>query len=209
MRLGIFGGSFDPVHVGHLQLAATCREHAALDEVWFMPAARQPFKLQGPRATDDDRYAMLELALADQRQMRVSRIELDRAGISYTVDTLRVIAAKQPSSELFLLLGEDALIDLPTWREAEEVCRLAAPLITARAGETREDKLAIDFNRLNGVASKEQIDQMRALKIDVRPADVSSTTIRHRIAEGRSISGLVPPDVAEYIMAHRLYLAAR
>ena len=144
MRLGIFGGSFDPVHDGHLELAVTCRDQAHLDEVRWIPAASQPLKPDGPFASDDDRCAMLQTANAGQEAMVVSRIELDRAGVSYTVDTLREISAAHPGDSLFLLLGADSLVDLPHWREPVEICRLALPLVVSRP-----DAKVVDFSVLD------------------------------------------------------------
>lgn len=115
MRLGLFGGSFDPVHHGHLRLAACCAERAGLDQVWFVPAAVQPFKQPGPVAGDADRLAMLRLATEGRPDFVVSTIEIDRGGVSYSVDTLR---------------------DLANWREPDEVLRLATPLVVQRPGES-------------------------------------------------------------------------
>ncbi|MEN0111436.1 MAG: nicotinate (nicotinamide) nucleotide adenylyltransferase, partial [Planctomycetota bacterium] len=127
MRLGVFGGSFDPVHIGHVRLARACRDQASLDRVWFVPAATQPHKPGGPVASGEDRLAMLRLALADEPGLEASPIELDRGGVSYTVETLRAIAESQPAAELFFLMGADTLRDLPNWREPGEVLRLATP----------------------------------------------------------------------------------
>ena len=112
MRIGIFGGSFNPIHFGHLLLAETCREQCRLDEVWFVPAARPPHKQDLPLAPDADRVAMLQLAVGGHKPFRVSEIELQREGVSYTVDTLREIAEQQPDAELFFLMGADSLAEL-------------------------------------------------------------------------------------------------
>ena len=200
MRLGIFGGSFDPVHIGHVQLVVTCRDQVPLDKVWLMPAARQPFKLQGPHATDDQRCAMLGLAIADQQRIHVSRIEIDRSGVSFTVDTLREIAVTQPHDDLFLLLGADTLADLPSWREAEVICRLATPIVVSRAGEA-----PVDFDILAGIVPTGRTEQIRKRRIDMPPVDVSSSVIRRRIADGGSIAGMVPPAVADFIIDRGLY----
>src|SRR5262245_62009417 len=120
-RLGIFGGSFDPVHNGHLLLAECCREQCRLDEVWFLPAAAPPHKLGHVLAPAKARIEMLELAISGHEAFRVSPLEIERGGVSYTVETLRAIALQEPQAALFLLMGADSLRDLPTWREPEEI----------------------------------------------------------------------------------------
>ena len=134
MRIGVFGGSFDPVHLGHLLLAECCWRQAALDRVLFVPAAQQPHKPQAPRGGDADRVAMLRLAIAGRPEFDVSTIEIDRGGVSYTVDTLRALRAAEPDAELFFLMGADSLADLPQWREPAAICELATPLVVRRAG---------------------------------------------------------------------------
>ncbi len=156
-RLGIFGGSFDPVHFGHLELARACHDQANLDEVWFTPTAIQPLKHGGPQATDNQRIEMLRLAIeSDETESiapgrghhreamvgprlnwRVCTLEIDRGGYSYTVDTLRQLQIELPETELFFLMGADALRDVPTWKEPAEIFRMAKPLVVARAGEPR------------------------------------------------------------------------
>ncbi len=186
MRLGIFGGSFDPVHCGHLTLARCCREQADLDEVWLVPAAVQPHKPEGPVASDADRLAMLRLATQGEPGQRVASLEVDRGGVSYTVETLRGIAEQQPEAELFLLMGADTLADLPHWREPEAVRRLATPLVVHRPGEAMPDAEGIQVVEMPGM-------------------DVSSSEIRRRVARGESIEGLTPEGVAEYIQRAGLY----
>lgn len=200
MKFGIFGGSFDPVHIGHIQLALACRDQVPLDTVCFIPAAQQPLKQEGPYASDDDRLAMLELAIGGIQQMVISRIEIERSGVSYTIDTLRTIAQTQPQDELFLLLGSDALADFPSWRQIKKIIQMATPIIVIRSGGAE-----IDWNVLADWMPKQRIVQLRQLSIHMPPVDVSSTEIRRRISLGQSINGLVPPAVAEYITQHGLY----
>ncbi|TWT99803.1 Nicotinate-nucleotide adenylyltransferase [Botrimarina colliarenosi] len=187
MRLGLFGGSFDPVHNGHLALAACCAEQGQLDAVWLIPAAVQPLKPDGPVAADADRVAMLRLATEGQAGREVSTIEIDRGGVSYTVDTLRQMRGQLPDAELFFLMGADTLRDFSSWREPAEVLRLARPMVVQRPGE-------------GGVAT-----EVPHLRIDMPPMAVSSSDLRRRIAAGESIVGLVPDTVAEYIARHGLY----
>lgn len=200
MRLGLFGGSFDPVHYGHLRLAEQCRAQAKLDEVWLIPAATQPHKRGGPQASAADRMRMLELAVADCPGLRVSSMEIDRGGVSYTVDTLRTIHAENPSAELLLLMGADTLRDLPNWREPAEVCSLATPLVVHRAGEP-----APDFDALAILVSAKRLEQIRALEVEMPAVDVSSTEIRLRVSRNESIDGMTPRKVAEYIATNNLY----
>ena len=201
MRLGLFGGSFDPVHFGHLRLATECRAQSRLDEVWLVPAARQPHKPGGPQASALDRMRMLELAVADIPALSVSRIEIDRGGVSYTVDTLREIQATHPHAELFLLMGADTLRDLPNWREPAEICRLSTPLVVHRAGEPPPD-----FDVLAPLVSADRLAQIRALEVEMPAVDISSTEIRERVARGESIEGMMPREVVEFIVLRGLYL---
>ncbi len=200
MRLGIFGGSFDPVHNGHLLLAECCCAQAQLDRVLLMPAAHSPHKLLSPQASDADRVAMLQLAIVGRPEFAVSSIEIDRGGVSYTVGTLRELAAREPGAELFLLLGADSLADLPSWREPAAICELALPLAVHRAGWPEPN-----FDALRGVASAERIAQMRSHQVEMPATPVSSSAIRKQIADGGAWQEFVPPGVADYIAAQNLY----
>ena len=200
MRLGLFGGSFDPVHLGHLQLAQSCQQQARLDEVWFVPAATQPFKHQGPAATDQQRLAMLRLATQDEPTWQVSQIELDRGGVSYTADTLRSVHQQRPDDELFFMMGADSLRDFASWREPQEILRLATPLVVARAGEPLPD-----FDALESICPPERVEQIRQAKVDMPAMDIASSTIRQRIATGQDVSQLLPESVSEYLQREQLY----
>jgi nicotinate-nucleotide adenylyltransferase len=196
MRLGIFGGSFDPVHNGHLALARACQQQVGLDEVWFMPTAVQPLKAHGPHAGDSDRVEMLRLAMADEPAWRVCTLEVERGGRSYTVDTMRRLHEELPEAELFFLIGADALRDVAQWKEPREIFRLATPLIVHRPGEAQPDVAAL--GALCTRATQRRIVNMPLV-------DVSSTEIRRRIAAGESIASLTPRAVIDYIAQHRLY----
>lgn len=200
MRLGLFGGSFDPVHLGHLELARSCQASAGLDQVWFLPAATQPFKQRGPVASDDDRLTMLELAIADEPSWKICRVEIDRGGLSYTVDTLRALHAEHPKAQLYFMMGADTLHDFPTWREPAAICQLATPLVVARAGEP-----APDFDALLSVCSPERVEEVRAARVTMREMPISSSAIRATIAAGNDASRLLPPGVWKYIESHDLY----
>lgn len=203
MRLGLFGGSFDPVHRGHLALAASCLEQARLDRVWFVPAAHQPFKPTGPHASNADRVAMLELAAADNQAFEISQIEIDRGGVSYTIDTLLTIKSLLPEAQLFLLMGADSLIDFPQWRRPTEICEVAMPLVVNRAGES-----AANFDPLSEIISSERLAEILASQVEMPPMAISSSEIRRRVATGGEWEEMVPERVAEYIREHRLYLGA-
>lgn len=208
MRLGIFGGSFDPVHNGHLALAHACHEQAALDEVWFMPTAVQPLKRGGPHATDKQRREMLNAAIewamsepgrpcpCPDSPWRVCTLEIERGGYSYTVDTLHQLHRELPTAKLFFMIGADAVRDVPKWREPSEIFRLATPLVVHRAGQPDPDFAALA--RLCTPDTQPQLVEMPSI-------DVSSTDVRLCVAAGQSIAGLVPEPVADYIAEHNLY----
>ena len=200
MRLGLFGGSFDPVHLGHLLLAESCREQERLDEVWFVPAAVSPFKQHQDRTAAAQRVDMLELAVGGHEAFRVCRMEIDRGGVSYTVDTLAELKQSRPADELFFLLGADALADLPEWREPRRILELATPLVVRRPGSPE-----LDFSRLSEIASAARIAQIRGLQIEMPQIDISSRDLRQRVAEGRSIRYRTPRSVEKYIETAGLY----
>jgi nicotinate-nucleotide adenylyltransferase len=196
MRLGIFGGSFDPVHSGHLALARACQQQATLDEVWFMPTAVQPLKASGPQARDSDRVEMLRLATAENPAWRVCTLEIDRGGRSYTIDTMRQLHEELPEASLFFLIGADALRDVAQWKEPREIFRLATPLIVHRPAEAPPDLATL--GALCTSATQPRI-------VDMPLVDISSTDIRRRVAAGELIASLTPSAVREYIAQHRLY----
>ena len=179
MRIGIFGGSFDPVHHGHLIAATSLAEQLGLDEVRLVVAAQQPLKTRGHGAAAEHRAAMVELAVRGAGRLTASRAELGREGPSYTVDTLRAFQAENDRAELVLLLGADAAEELPRWHQVDDVRRMARVEVFARGGEGSG----------HGVPR----------------VDISSTHIRARVTRGQSIRYWVPDAVADYIGAHGLY----
>lgn len=200
MRLGIYGGSFDPVHYGHLLLAECCREKSRLDEVRFLPAAVPPHK-QGRELTPADfRIEMLELALAGQPEFSVCRYETDRGGVNYTVDTLTHFQESEPQAELFFLLGADMLHDLPRWRNAARVCELAIPIAVSRPGSKPPD-----FDVLSEIASADRVEQIRRHQVEMPEIGISSTAIRRRVSAGMSIRYQTPRAVEKLIEARGLY----
>lgn len=199
-QVGIFGGSFDPVHYGHLILAETCREALQLDEVLLIPAATSPLKPQGPVAAEAHRLRMLELAVGGTPQLRVDPLEIDRRGVSYTVDTLRAVGGREPRAELWLLVGADSVASMDRWHAPAEVLRLARLGVVGRAGHEPPD--------LGATAQLlAEVDRPRfAPRVVSMPAiEISSTELRCRVAAGRSIRFRTPRAVEAYIKAERLY----
>lgn len=202
-RLAVFGGSFDPVHFGHLRLAECCQSRHRLDRVWFVPAASAPHKQRRAPAPAPDRAEMLELVLAEYDRFELCRIELDRGGVSYTVDTLSEIRDQAPRAELFLLLGADSLEDLPNWRRPAEICRIATPVVVRRPGRPR-----LDFEPLGRFLPPERVEEIRQAQVDMPACDISSTEIRRRVACGKSIEELTPAPVVDFIHRRGLYRGA-
>jgi nicotinate-nucleotide adenylyltransferase len=200
MRLGIFGGSFDPVHYGHLLLAECCREQCRLDAVWFLPAAVPPHKPDRRLTPAEARIEMLELAIAGEPAFSVSRHEANRGGINFTVDTLAHLKRQQPDAELFFLLGADMLNDLPAWREPGRVCQLATIVVVRRSGTD-----AIDFDCLTGIMSPHEIQRIRGHQVEMPEIGISGTGLRRRVTAGLSIRYQTPRAVEEYIRMHGLY----
>ncbi len=197
-RLGVFGGSFDPVHLGHLWLAETCREECSLDEVWFLPCGQAPHKPLGTLTAGRLRAEMLELAVAGDPRFGVCRIELDRSGPSYTVDTLRQLRDEDATRELFFLLGADSLIDLPLWREPHTILELATVVAVNRGRQSPPDWTTLE-QRLGPVVRER-------VKLVTMPAiDISATELRERVRTGRSLRFRVPRAVEAYIRQHGLY----
>jgi len=183
-RVGVFGGTFDPVHVGHLAIALAALESVPLDRVLFVPARRSPLKDRDPLASVSDRVAMLEAAVASEPRFALSPVELDRDGVSYTVDTLEALRSE---GDLFLILGSDALADLERWREPDRIRELATILVAARPGAPEPDPM-------HG-----------ARAFDAPRLDISSRELRARAARGMSLRYLVPDAVWEHIKERGLY----
>ena len=187
MRIGVFGGSFDPVHLGHLTAARAACEALALDHVRFVPAREQPFKQGAHGAAPPDRVALLEAALAGDPRAVVDGRELAREGPSYTVDTLRALRAEFPADQLFLLVGADAARDLPGWHEAAALPALATVVALTRPGVPAPTHPFIGAH------------------VAVPAIQVSATEIRARCARGATIRDLVPDAVRALIAARGLY----
>ncbi len=189
MRLGIFGGTFNPIHLGHLILAETARETLALDRVLFVPAARPPHKPAPDLLGGAARMRLLRLATRGHPAFQASDVELRRAGVSYTVDTLRLLRRRFPRSTLFLLVGQDVLA-VP-WRSWKEIVALSTIVAARRPGAPTPRRPG------------------PVIWLDMPPVAITSSEIRRRIRRGRSIRYLVPEAVARHITRHRLYRAGR
>lgn len=198
MRLGIYGGTFDPVHYGHLLLAEQCREQCRLDEVWFVPANVAPHKTGAETTSGTARAEMLEFAVAGCPRLRVSRRELERPGPSYTVDTLQSLHDEDPRRELFFLIGGDSLTDLPTWREPRRIAQLATIVAVNRGDRPLPDMASLEARLGKETAARVCFVQMPGV-------DLSATDIRRRVREGRGIRYMLPRAVEVYIQEHRLY----
>ena len=202
MKIGILGGTFDPIHYAHLLLAETARETLGLDRVIFIPAAVPPHK-QSRKITDGRlRAAMIRAAIAGYPEYDVSTFELDSGGVSYTVETLRHLRASFPGDRLFLIVGSDTLCDIPNWYKPREVCRLASIAAAERHGGA-----PADYAPLAPLVSPPRLARLSRLVVPMPLLDISSTEIRRRVARGESIRFLTPEKVVRLIRKHGLYLA--
>jgi nicotinate-nucleotide adenylyltransferase len=189
LRIGLFGGSFDPVHHGHLLVAQAAVEELGLSRIFFIPAAQSPFKPDASPAPANQRLRLLRLALAGHQNAEIDAQEITRGGVSYTIDTVRDYARRFADAQLFYLIGADHIPLLPKWRSSEELAGLVEFVVIPRPGKTVE-QLAAPF---------------RQRTLTGFPLGVSSSQIRARIKAGQPIDLLVPPAVAEAIRVDRLY----
>lgn len=200
MRIGVFGGTFDPVHYGHLLLAEQCREQGRLDRVWFVPAARPPHKDEGAITRFEQRAEMLELAIAGNPAFRVEPLERDRPGLSYTAETLAELHRRHPADEFFLLVGSDTLKDLPTWREPQSVLQHAGLMVMARPNNP-----LVSAEELRARLNLPEAVPLRMEVIETPLIDISSRDLRRRAAAGRSLRYFLPRAVECYILEKGLY----
>jgi nicotinate-nucleotide adenylyltransferase len=189
-RIGLFGGSFDPIHLGHLLVAQAAREELGLRRLYFIPAAHSPFKPQQEPSAANERLRLLRLALAGEEWCEIDEQELRRGGVSYTIETVRDYVRRFPAAELFYLIGSDNVAMLPKWREAAELAGRAQFVAIPRPGE-----LDVSFPA-----------PFRGQRLAGFPLGVSSSQIRARIKAGKSVEHLVPKAVGEAIRNNRLYL---
>lgn len=189
MKIGVFGGTFDPVHIGHTILALECWHRLGLDKVLFVPASVSPFKNSQMTASPADRLNMLRLAVGHDKRFGISTIELDRGGVSYTVDTLREVALEYgPGTRLFFLSGADSAGSLDKWKDFDDILKLSTFVAVARPG------ISLSGLKKNGI-----------VLIETPLIDVSSTMIRQRVRDKEPIEGFLHPDVADFIRNKGLY----
>jgi len=199
MRLGLFGGTFDPVHFGHLLLAEQCRELCELDELWFIPAGTPPHKQTSTISPGKARAEMLEFATAGHAAFVVNRMELERGGTTFTVDTLQQLHDEDPSRDLFFLIGADSLVELPLWRKPQRIAELATIVAVNRG-----DRSLPDFQQLTPAIPASVISRIQV--VSMPGIDLSATEIRRRVGEGKSIRYMTPRSVDVYIAQHQLYV---
>jgi nicotinate-nucleotide adenylyltransferase len=190
-RLGILGGTFDPIHSGHLILAEQLKEELNLEKVIFIPSANPPHKENHRVSSSKDRLKMVKIAIRDNPDFLISDIELKRKGKSYTIDTLTRFLKLYKDSELFFLLGSDAIDELPTWKEPDKIFQKVNVVIALRPG----------FDRID----PENRFVKKSLVVSINGLNISSTQIRERVRTGKSIRYLVPPEVEKFIRTKKLY----
>ena len=222
-RVGVMGGTFDPIHNGHLLAASEAAWRCSLDEVVFVPAGRPVFKLDRDVAPAEDRYAMVALAIADNPRFSLSRVDIDRVGVTYTVDTLRDLRAARPDDKLFFIAGTDAIAQASRWKDAEQLPKLARFIAVTRPGKTMsadsDTVAAANFTAATGpqalAGTATAASALPATPFGVPGSDVtsvpipafgvSSTMLRERVRRGLPIDYLTPAAVARYIAGHGLY----
>ncbi|NYF78726.1 nicotinate-nucleotide adenylyltransferase [Granulicella arctica] len=195
MRVAFFGGTFDPIHRGHLAIAAAAADHLALDSILFAPTGLQPLKLSGSTATFDDRLAMTTLACATDPRFEPSTLDAPRADGSpnYTVHVLTALREQLPTATLFNLVGLDSFLDLPRWHQPHRLLELTEWIVVSRPGYT------LDLSAFTPA------QRTRIHPLDSVHEDVSATELRHRLQHGDPCLDLIPASVSTYIEAHRLY----
>lgn len=198
MRVGLLGGTFDPIHFGHLNLAFELMEKKELDQVWFIPAQVNPFKLSNPPTGMVHRMKMVELAIQGIPQFHLKDLEKNRPSPSYTVDTIRALLKQEPFHEFFLLLGEDAAFQFSTWHLPEEIVRLVPLLVGSRRGGLLLPEASCGINPIIREAIQRGL-------VETHLMDISATEIRHRLKEGKPCGHLTPSSVLRYIEDNRLY----
>ncbi|MDO5494689.1 MAG: nicotinate-nucleotide adenylyltransferase [bacterium] len=189
-RIGVMGGTFDPIHHGHLVAASEVQDVFGLDEVIFVPTGAQPFKLDRDVTSAEHRYLMTVVATASNKRFNVSRVEIERPGTTYTIDTLRELRELYPDGDLYFITGADALNQIITWKDSEELFELAHFVGVTRPGH--------EF-------SADELPEEGVSLLEVPAMAISSTDCRQRVAAGKPVWYLVPDGVVQYIDKHSLY----
>ncbi len=218
MKLGLLGGSFNPVHHGHLAIARQTREALGLDQILFIPTNHPPHKPNGSLAPAQDRYEMVRLAIASAPSLAISDVEIRRPGKSYSIDTIRLLQQEHGArTQLFFLIGLDALLDFPSWREPLTLLELCPFVVLSRPGLSFRSLSTMALLPPIPQASLADLDAGRISQLEVSlgtqrltylqlpPCTVSASDIRSRIRRGLSVANLLPPLVESYILQHHLY----
>ena len=204
-KLVLFGGTFDPIHLGHTVVAAAAAEHIGAEKVVFIPTKRSPLKDSLPAASDEDRFAMIALAIADDKKFQLSDCELKRDEPSYTLETVRQFQADYGSgTSIYWLAGADSIDELPRWYGIVELIDECNLSVMFRAGCEPPD-----FARFAAIWGSQRIEKLKQNVIKTPLIDISSTEIRNRLATGRDVTNMLHTLVAEYIREHGLYLSKR
>ncbi len=201
-RLGIFGGSFDPIHIGHLWLAETACEQLGLDKVRFVPAAQSPLKQDQPPIEARHRLEMVKLAISGNSRFELDDRELRRSGVSYTIDTLEEIHVELSGVELYLIIGADSLNEFARWKQPADICRLATLATAIRGGASPPD-----YSVLQAFATTSQIETIIQSALQMPIIELSSRELRDRASKGLSLRYRTPAAVAAYIGSNRLYFS--
>jgi nicotinate-nucleotide adenylyltransferase len=201
MKIGIFGGTFDPIHVGHLIIAETVRDEMGLDTVLFVPAATPPHKRGRAVSDAADRLEMVRLAIEGNPVFDVSDIEIRRGGVSYSIETVKALeAAAEPGTQFFFIIGADTVPELATWKDIDDLVQHCTFVVAARPGVRIEALLGTDLG-----LTPETRHRVLTHFVDAVRVDLASTELRARLAEGKSIRHLVPEPVHDYIRTKGLY----
>lgn len=211
MKLGLLGGTFNPVHLGHLRIAEAAREAAGLAQVLFIPAVDPPHKALAGDVAFDLRYAMVQMAIADHPAFAVTDIETRRQGKSYTVETLTALRADRSEDELYFIVGSDSFLEIGLWHRFTEIFSLASLIVVSRPGSLVTEPIEQLPEVVRGSFSQESIDCLRHVTgntirfVEDCRLEISSSHLRELVAEGRSLRYLVPPVVSTYIAQKGLY----
>jgi nicotinate-nucleotide adenylyltransferase len=218
MRLGLLGGSFNPVHNGHLTIARQAREALGLDRILFVPTSHPPHKPTGSLAPSQDRYEMVRLAIASDPSLAISDVEIRRPGKSYSIDTIRLLQQEYGAqTKLFFLIGLDAFLDFPSWRDPLTLLKLCSFVVLSRPGLSFRSLSTVallppipypsladlDAGRISRIEA--QIGTQNLICLKLLPSAVSASDIRSRIRQGLAVANLLPPLVESYILQHHLY----
>lgn len=219
MRLGIFGGSFNPIHNGHLTIASQVRERLQLDRILFIPTGEPPHKRGWPLAPARDRYEMVRLAIAGTPSFDISDIEVQRRGRSYSIDTIRELLRQHgPATKLYFLIGLDAFLDFPTWKEPDALLKACRFVVISRPGQSFQSLARLSMLPTLDPHALAQLDTGEMTRLDIAfpscpgiiclalpPSAISASDIRQRLQRKAALANVLPPPIESYILQHHLY----